>query len=52
MCLQPKLARMGITATTTIKRSDWGMTTYVPAVGDEIPVRIDAELTPAVTAQQ
>lgn len=37
----------GITATTTIKRSDWGMTTYVPAVGDDIPVRIDAELTPA-----
>ena len=47
-----KLQTAGITATTTIKRSDWGMTTYVPAVGDEIPVRIDAELTPAVTAQQ
>lgn len=36
----------GITATTTIKRSDWGMIAYVPAVGDDIPVRIDAELTP------
>lgn len=41
----------GITATTSIKRSDWGMTTYVPAVGDVIPVRIDAELTPVEAAK-
>lgn len=41
----------GITAVTTIKRSEWGMTTYVPAVGDDIPVRIDAELTPVTAAQ-
>lgn len=41
----------GITATTSLKRSDWGMTTYVPAVGDEIAVRIDAELTPVEAAK-
>lgn len=54
MALNPisKLQTAGITATTTIKRSDWGMTTYVPAIGEDIPVRIDAELTPVVTAQQ
>ncbi len=47
-----KLQTAGITATTTIKRSDWGMTTYVPAIGEDIPVRIDAELTPVVKAPQ
>ncbi|MEC7118933.1 MAG: YceI family protein [Pseudomonadota bacterium] len=48
MAINPitNLQTAGITATTTIKRSDWGMTTYVPAVGEDIPVRIDAELTP------
>jgi len=46
-----KTQTAGITATTTIKRSDWGMTTYVPAVGDDIPVRIDAELTPVQGAK-
>lgn len=38
---------IGFQATTTIKRSDFGMTAYVPAVGDLIPVLIDAELNPA-----
>lgn len=38
---------IGFQATTTIKRSDFGMTAYVPAVGDLIPVVIDAELNPA-----
>ena len=46
-----KTQTAGITATTTIKRSDWGMTTYAPAVGDDIPVRIDAELTPVQGAK-
>lgn len=38
---------IGFQATTSIKRSDFGMTAYVPAVGDRIPVLIDAELNPA-----
>lgn len=37
---------IGFEATTTIKRSDFGMKAYVPAVGDLIPVRIDGELNP------
>ena len=37
----------GFTATTVIKRSDFGVSAYVPAVGDELTVRIDAESSPA-----
>ena len=37
----------GFTATTVIKRSDFGVSTYVPAVGDELTVRIDTESSPA-----
>jgi polyisoprenoid-binding protein YceI len=39
----------GFDATTVIKRSDFGVAKYVPAVSDEIPVRItlDAKLAPA-----
>tara|TARA_R110001606_G_scaffold83958_2_gene191240 strand:+ start:77814 stop:78482 length:669 start_codon:yes stop_codon:yes gene_type:complete len=33
----------GFNATTTIKRSDYGMKAYVPAVSDELQVRITAE---------
>ena len=41
----------GFTATTTLKRSDFGMTTAIPAVTDEVSVRIDGELTePAAAA--
>ncbi|AXS40164.1 YceI family protein [Breoghania sp. L-A4] len=35
---------IGLVGTTTLTRSDFGMSTYVPAVSDEIPVRIDLEL--------
>ncbi|MFT3790214.1 MAG: YceI family protein [Rudaea sp.] len=35
-----KAQAAGFDATTTIKRSDFGVTKYVPAVSDEIPVRI------------
>jgi polyisoprenoid-binding protein YceI len=35
-----KVAAAGFDATTVIKRSDFGVTKYVPAVSDEIPVRI------------
>lgn len=33
----------GITAEATIKRSEFGMTTYVPMISDEIPIRVDFE---------
>jgi polyisoprenoid-binding protein YceI len=34
---------LGIDATTTIKRSDFGMGNYAPAVGDELEVKITLE---------
>jgi len=33
----------GFTATGTLKRSEWGMDAYTPAVGDEVSLRIDIE---------
>lgn len=33
----------GFTASTSIKRSDFGMTTYAPAIGDEVKIDIEAE---------
>jgi polyisoprenoid-binding protein YceI len=43
-----KAPTAGFDATTVIKRSDFGVTKYVPAVSDEIPVRItlDAKQAP------
>jgi polyisoprenoid-binding protein YceI len=35
-----KNATVGFHASTTIKRSEWGMTKYVPMVGDEVKLRI------------
>jgi polyisoprenoid-binding protein YceI len=35
-----KARAAGFDATTVIKRSDFGVSKYVPAVSDEIPVRI------------
>jgi polyisoprenoid-binding protein YceI len=37
-----KKATVGFHAKTTIKRSDWGMSKYVPMVGDEVKLRISA----------
>jgi polyisoprenoid-binding protein YceI len=37
-----KKATIGFHAKTTIKRSDWGMSKYVPMVGDEVKLRISA----------
>jgi polyisoprenoid-binding protein YceI len=34
---------IGISATGTLKRSDFGMTAYLPNVGDEASLRIEAE---------
>jgi polyisoprenoid-binding protein YceI len=44
-----KTQAAGFDATTVIKRSDFGVTKYVPAVSDEIPVRItlDAKQAPS-----
>lgn len=36
---------MGFSATGTFKRSDFGMTSYVPAVADEVKLTIEAEFT-------
>lgn len=33
----------GATATATLKRSDFGMTAYVPKVGDEVKISIEVE---------
>jgi polyisoprenoid-binding protein YceI len=33
----------GADAETTIHRSEWGMTTYVPTIGDEVKIRIGVE---------
>lgn len=33
----------GFTARTTIKRSDWGMSKFTPALGDEVELWIEAE---------
>jgi polyisoprenoid-binding protein YceI len=35
--------KVGFTATTTIKRSDFGMKAYVPYVGDDVHVTINVE---------
>jgi len=38
-----KVQTVGFDATTTVKRSDFGMGAYVPNVGDDIKVRITTE---------
>jgi len=40
-------AAAGFNATTTLKRSDFGMDAYVPAVSDELDVRITVEAVEA-----
>ena len=35
----------GANATATIKRSDFGLAAYVPAVGDEVKISIQVEAT-------
>jgi polyisoprenoid-binding protein YceI len=38
---------LGFSATGKLKRSDFGMAKYIPAVGDEVTLDIEAELAPA-----
>lgn len=40
-----KVPTCGANATTTIKRSEFGMTKYVPAVSDEVKIAIQVEAT-------
>ena len=42
-----KAQAAGFDATTVIKRSDFGVSKYVPAVSDEIPVRITLDVKQA-----
>lgn len=37
------LPALGFSATTKIKRSDWGFNNYVPVIGDEVEVIIEIE---------
>ena len=37
--------RMGFSATTVIKRSEFGATKYIPVVGDDVTVLIEVEFT-------
>lgn len=43
-----KVPACGADAVATLKRSDWGITTYVPAVGDEVKlsIQVEAQLQP------
>lgn len=45
MAEQPfsKKPTLGFSATGGLKRSDWGMDTYVPNIGDEVTLLIEAE---------
>ena len=36
---------VGFTATTMFKRSDFGMNSFLPGVGDEVKIDIEAEAT-------
>jgi polyisoprenoid-binding protein YceI len=42
----PDLTVAGFTVTGVIDRTDWGMTFGAPAIGTEIPIRIDLEISP------
>lgn len=38
-----KKPTLGFTATTIITRSEWGLSTYAPLIGDKVEIIIDAE---------
>ncbi|MEM1261072.1 MAG: YceI family protein [Pseudomonadota bacterium] len=39
-----KVPTLGVSATATVKRSDWGLTLAVPAVGDEVTIDVEFEM--------
>lgn len=41
--MDKSITAAGFNATTTIKRSDFGMTTYVPMISDEVEITISTE---------
>lgn len=43
MDIQKNIMRTGFSVKTTIKRSLWGMKHYLPFVGDDVIIRIEAE---------
>lgn len=45
----PVVAALGFSGTMTIKRSDWGFNTYVPMIGDEVAIQIEAEFEQVVS---
>lgn len=47
MAKQPfsQLPALGFSATGTLKRSSWGMETYIPNIGDEVKIIIEAEFS-------
>ena len=44
----PDQDKIGFSATTTLKRSDFGMGAYIPNIGDEVEVIIEAEFAEVV----
>lgn len=42
-----KKPTVGFSATATLSRSEWGMSAYVPSVGDEVTLRIEVEAAKA-----
>nr|WP_064251228.1 YceI family protein [Rhizobium leguminosarum]OAP88315.1 hypothetical protein A4U53_09530 [Rhizobium leguminosarum] len=41
-----KTPKLGFSAIAKIKRSEWGLSLYVPAVSDEVTILIETELAP------
>jgi polyisoprenoid-binding protein YceI len=44
----PDQDKIGFSATTTLKRSDFGMSAFIPNIGDEVEVIIEAEFAEVV----
>lgn len=42
-----RVPTLGLSATTTIKRTDWGIDKYAPLVGDDVSIEIEVELPKA-----
>jgi polyisoprenoid-binding protein YceI len=47
-----KRPTLGFSATGSLKRSDFGIATYIPVIGDEVSLTIDAEFNRSVTETQ
>lgn len=45
-----KKPTLGFSATATLTRSDWGLDTYVPMIGDSVTLQIEAELAQPAAA--